>query len=123
MTKALKREMTNSDDDTGTVAPDIIKAAYLGDAALVQKLLIAGADVNAVDPRDNLTCLHIAWLHGDRRLADVILAWNEAHGSVDFSIRSRFRPRLAWQFAMNANHPDLALTIQRASLGNNPIPL
>ena len=121
MIKAVKQEKT--DDDTGTIQPDIIEAAYLGDAALVQKLLIAGADVNAVDPRDNLSCLHIAGLHGDRVLADVILAWNKAHGGVDFSIRSRFRPRLAWQFAINATHPDLALSIQSASLGISPIPL
>lgn len=112
-----------TDDHTETAIPDIIEAAYRGDCERVQKLLQAGADVNSVDPRDNLSCLHIAGLQGDHALAEIIIEWNALHNDVDFSIKSRFKPRLAWQFAINANHPQIANVIHRASFASNPAPL
>jgi ankyrin repeat protein len=41
-------------------APEIIHACYEGKSDDVKRLLDNGADINSVDSRDNLTCLHIA---------------------------------------------------------------
>lgn len=89
-------------------AAEIIKACYACDWKKVEDLLNAGDDVNTVDERDNLTCLHIACMQNDAKIVNVILRHNENHHDVDFSITSRYRPRYAWQYAMNAGHYELA---------------
>lgn len=96
--------------------PSIISYAYSGNVEGVARLLAQGVDVNTVDPCDNLTVLHIACLQGDTALARLILDHDKAHGDVDFTIRSRFRPRLAWQFAMNANFVELAELVDNAGV-------
>ena len=96
--------------------PDIIRAAYAGDHRLVSDLLQKGADVNAIDPNDNLTVLHIACLQGDRALAEVVLERDKNFGDVDFNIRSRHRSFLAWQFAMCADFVELAELVDNAGL-------
>lgn len=110
------RPMNRTHDDTDTVLPDIVKAAYAADSALVAKLLELGHDVNSVDPRDNLSLLHIACLQGDEALADVILAREELQGDVDFSTVSNYRPRQAWQYAANGNHLALAERVHEAEV-------
>jgi hypothetical protein len=104
----------NLGDDTEL--PDIVLAAYAGDVEMVAKILAAGGDPNSVDPRDNLSLLHIACLQGDERLADLLLQRAKEKCDLDFSIRSRSRPRLAWQYAANANHLELAERVHEASL-------
>jgi ankyrin repeat protein len=96
--------------------PSIISYAYSGNVEGVALLLAKGVDVNTVDPGDNLSVLHIACLQGDTALARLILDHDQAHGDVDFTIRSRFRPRLAWQFAMNANFVELAELVDNAGV-------
>lgn len=102
--------------------PDIIKAAYRGDSPLVRQLIQQGVDVNTVDPRDNLTVLHIACLQNDRALADVVLDRDREHGDVDFFIKSAFRPRLAWQYAANGDFRELAARVHDATLARLPKP-
>lgn len=88
-------------------APEIIHACYAGDAKRVEELLGSGADINSLDERDNLTCLHIACMHNDSPIVDVLLAHNKVHNDLNFGARSRYRPRYAWQYAMSAGHFDL----------------
>lgn len=95
------------------VIPDIIVAAYKGNYKVVEDLLNSGVDVNTVDPRDNLTCLHIGCMNGDEPLIQIILDHNRRHNDVDFDIKSNFRPRAAWQFAINSNNPRLARMVDQ----------
>lgn len=100
---------------TSNTMPSIIQAAYRRDQELVAKLLIDGANVNDVDPEDHLTCLHIACMNGDDAIVDVILNWDKSHQGVDFDIKSKYRPRLAWQYAMNSHHYEIARKVLAAS--------
>lgn len=112
MISLMRKEESNTDEEL----PDIVRMAYRGDAAGVARLLQNGADVNSVDPSDNLTILHIACLQGDLQLANVILDHDKNFGDVDFTIKSLHRPRLAWQFAMNGNFTELAELVDGAGL-------
>lgn len=96
--------------------PEIIRAAYAADVERVRQLLLEGADVNSVDPRDNLSILHIAGMQADLKLAELILEHDAAHHDVDFTIESIFRPRVAWQYAANSNSWDIAELVHRAGL-------
>lgn len=111
-----KRVLLERDDETDHVLPDIIKAAYARDSAAVSALLAEGVDVNSVDPRDNLTALHIGCMNGDTALVDVLLRYEAATGRLDFAIQSKYRPRVAWQFAMNSHHYDIARAVDAAGL-------
>lgn len=106
----------STDENIFDEMPGIIEAAYAAHHEQVARLLAEGVDVNTVDPRDNLTILHIACMQGDDRLVDIILEHDKLHGGVDFDIRSRHRPRLAWQFAINCNFPELAERVDDAGL-------
>lgn len=108
--------MTSSWEDRKKPMPEIIKAAYNLDAAEVARLIGNGVSPNSVDFRDNLSLLHIGCMHGDDALVELILKREEEHGDIDFTIKSRFRPRLAWQYAANNNHLDLAALVHRAGL-------
>lgn len=104
MIQAVKK--TNSGE--APIMPSIILAAYMGNYKLVEQLLKKGVDVNSVDPRDNLTCLHIGCMQCDEELVNVILERERTHGDVDFTIKSRYRPRLAWQCAVGSDWMDMA---------------
>jgi len=108
--------MENTDEGDRKKLPDIVLAAYEGDVALVSKLLVNGADPNSLDPADNLTLLHIACMQGDKELVDVILEHDYQHGNVDFTVRSSFRPRLAWQFAANGNFLEISEQVHSAAV-------
>lgn len=96
--------------------PDVIKASYASNVKLVAELLDNGVDINSVDPRDNLSILHIACMQGDADLVKLLLKHDEEHGDLDFTIRSLHRPRLAWQYAMNSGHVEIAHLVDRAGL-------
>lgn len=96
--------------------PPIVIAAYAGNVDEVRSLLDSGASVNSCDPADNLSLLHIACLQGDMRLVQLILEHDAKTGEVDFSLRSLYRPRLAWQFAMNSSFYEIAELVDRAGL-------
>lgn len=106
------------EDNTDKIMPDIVRAAYRGRHDEVAALLSQGESVNSADDRDNLTLLHIACMQGDRRLVDVILNHDSRYGDLDYAATSRFRPRLAWQFAVNGNHLDIAERVHEAALAN-----
>jgi ankyrin repeat protein len=108
--------MKGQQTDASIQFPDIIIAAYESRYDDVRRLLAMGVDVNSVDARDNLSILHIACLQGDLTLAQIILDHDKSHGNVDFSIRSLYRPRLAWQYAMNGNFTELAEIVHAAGL-------
>lgn len=108
-----------TDDRPNGELPDIIRAAYAGDISQVAILLENGVSVNSVDPRDNLSILHIACMQGDSRLAELVLQRDKVIGDVDFTIKSLFRPRLAWQFAANGNHLELAARVHDAGIRKN----
>lgn len=113
---SLYSERENNDPGSYRKLPNIIQAAYAGNHNLVAALLREGDNVNSVDPRDNLSILHIAGLQGDRELVRVVLDYERQVGGVDFTIRSLYRPRLAWQFAMNRNFIEIAELIDDAGL-------
>jgi len=118
--------MKNTDEGEGQKLPDIVLAAYDGDVELVSQLLDIGADPNSLDPADNLTLLHIACMQGDMKLAQLLIEHDRKHGNVDFDARSSFRPRLAWQFAANANFLEISELVHSAgvtkSLSTSPKP-
>lgn len=107
----------------------IVDAAYDGDVGLVLGLLKAGADPNSVDPSDNLTVLHIACLQGDEGLVDALLEWDRTSKSIDYEVRSTFRPRLAWQTAFTSGFYEIARKVddrgleRRRERGVAPAPL
>lgn len=106
----------------GGSQPDIITAAYAGDVERVATLLKSGVDVNTRDPRDSLTVLHIGCLQGDRALVDLVLEWDRAHDDVDFELKSSHRPRMAWQFAINSNHLEIARRVDLAGINKRSRP-
>lgn len=115
--KKNRHEMeVRADDGEYEFPPDIINAAYSGNVKQVRELLEQGEDVNSVDPGDNLSILHIGCMQGDEELVDLILEWDDRYGSVDFSVRTRYRPRLAWQLAMTSGHVELAHRVDFAGL-------
>lgn len=87
------KPVMKADDNIDNVIPDIVRAAYDANSALVASLIAQGHSVNSVDPRDNLSILHIACLQGDNDLAEVILQRDVTHGDVDFTTLSKYRPR------------------------------
>lgn len=94
--------------------PEIVSAALDGDHEKVADLLKAGVSVNTLDERDGISLLHIACSHNDNRLADVIFEWDRLHRDVDYTIKSRFNQRLAWQLTTDT---DLSVRVIRASQG------
>lgn len=108
--------------DGDPILPDIVIAAYVSDYESIQHLLETGADINSVDIRDNLSLLHIACMQGDERLVKILLDYDKENGNLDFSIRSLYRPRLAWQLAMNAHHYELARIVDEASFRKQKLP-
>lgn len=118
MINSMKSYLSNTSDNL----PDIVRAAYQGDVERVAKLLAEGADPNATDPRDNLSLLHIGCMQGDGELISLLLDHDKEHGNLDFTIRSSYRPRLAWQFAANGHHLSLAELVHEAGLKKGPNP-
>lgn len=57
--------------------PDIIVAALRADNELVLDILKSGGDVNAVDPSNLNTCLHISAFQGNNQLADILLSQSD----------------------------------------------
>lgn len=93
---------------------EIIQAAYAHNVSRVMDLLESGADVNAVDPENNFSLLHIGCATNDAHLVDVILMYNHGFGNVDFTIRCRPRARLAWEYALKST--DIGQKVQAAAL-------
>jgi ankyrin repeat protein len=109
------KELNSGTNEDGEL-PDIIQAAYDGNIAKVAALLAGGVSVNSVDPRDNLTILHIACLQGDTRLAETLLQHDTSNDDLDYGVVTKSKSRQAWQLAMAGNFFDLAHRVHRAAL-------
>jgi ankyrin repeat protein len=90
-------------------ASDVADAVMQGDAARLQTLLKAHADVNAAQP-DGSTALHWAAYHGDARTAAALLAAG-AHPNVAMDTGVTPLVRVGVQSAIA--HPQTAALLRR----------
>lgn len=102
MISTNKNEEINDD----TVLEEIILAALDNNNKLVASLLQAGVDINT--EFQGFTPLHIAAMHGNGALVELLLRHSETVQKIDFSIQTTERGSLAWQLAAECNHMDLA---------------
>ena len=104
----------NAKDDNGS-AP-IFGAVFdfeAGDRIETMKALVAhGADVNSTDT-DGLTPLHNAAMNGRAKITEFLLANN-----ADPTLKNRYG-LTAEQFAVEANHHDIAALLRAAARNNN----
>lgn len=96
----------NLHEDDGTVLQGIVKAALDDDNKLVGQLLQQGVDINT--NFQGFTALHVACMHGNRELVDVLLNHSRSVQPIDFAIKTTDRGMLAWQLAAAMSHFDLA---------------
>jgi ankyrin repeat protein len=88
---------------------EIINAALEDNTDLVSELIARGVDVNTQDR--GFTAMHAACMHGNVRLADLLMR----QPTIDLSIRTEDRGLLAWQFAMTNHHYELARKVAEAT--------
>lgn len=115
--------MNSYDDNASGEIPEIVIYTYSGYVDMVLKLLKDGQSPNTVDPRDNLSLLHIAAMQGDAKMVQLLLDHDKKYRNLDYSIKSIFRPRLAWQYAANNGFNELADRILDAEINKKYITL
>lgn len=92
-------------------------AARFGDAAMVDQLLDAGADVNRASPRRKMTALHWAAAAGHLEATKILL-----HRGADPTLK-HFGGSDTLALAQARGHADVAKRIQRAlDAAETPVP-
>lgn len=113
---------TSEEFDSQLRNMELIDAAVAGNVTLVSRLLQLGADVNTAEPANGMTCLHIACVQGNKDLVTFLMNYHKSTGLVDFNLKTKVRPRLAWQLALNGHHVEVAELVLSASQGQAPTP-
>ena len=94
----------NETDAAGDVP--LIMAAYLGETAIVQSLLAAGADVTAVDPGMKATALHAATYAGRTEAARLLIEYG-----IDVDAQGPYNGYTALHDAVWQNNVETAAVI------------
>lgn len=113
---------TSEDVDSQLRNMELVDAAIAGNVPLVSRLLQLGANVNTTEPANGMTCLHIACVQGNKDLATFLVNYHQSTGEIEFNLRTKVRPRLAWQLALNGHHFEIAELVLSASSGQAPTP-
>lgn len=96
---------------------DLISAAYHDETEKVRKLLDDGVDVNS--SHNGYTALHIAGMHGNSEMVNVILNYRR---KLNFSAVTDDNGFLAWQLAAKNGHFEIAERIVLAENNAKPSP-